>query len=227
MSTVLFVVTGASSWTLADQTQHPTGFWAEELLEPYRALTGAGHTVVIATPDGVVPRVDEASLAPDYTSGRDVRPELAAIDALRHPVRLEDIDSSAYAAVYYPGGHGPMEDLAHDATSGRILVEVLDSGRPVAVVRHGAAALLAARRDDGSWAFTGRRLTGFSDEEERQGGLAAKAPFLLESRLRETGATVEIGAPWSDFVVVDSNLISGQNPQSSASVGEVLAKALN
>ncbi|GAB4002757.1 type 1 glutamine amidotransferase domain-containing protein [Nocardioides ultimimeridianus] len=226
MAKILFVVTGASTWTLANGTAHPTGFWAEELLEPYRALTAAGHTVDIATPGGVVPTVDRASLTPEYTGGADVTAELDAIDALRHPIALTDVDLEAYAAVYYPGGHGPMEDLVDDRDSGALLVAALDSGRPLAVVCHGSVALLAADRTDGTWAFAGKRITGFTDEEERQGGLAANAPFLAESRLREAGAVVEVGAPWSDHVVVDGNLITGQNPQSSASVGKLLVDAL-
>jgi putative intracellular protease/amidase len=226
MARVLFVVTGATTWTLTDGTQHPTGYWAEELLQPYRALTAAGHTVVVATPGGVRPTVDEASLAPDYTGGVDVRPELDGIEALRHPLALTDVDLESYDAVYYPGGHGPMQDLVADAVSGALLTAALDSGRPLAVVCHGSVALLAARRPDGGWAFEGRRVTGFSDEEERQGGLAPKAPFLAESRLREAGAVVEVGDPWSDHVVVDGNLITGQNPQSSATVGRLLVDAL-
>lgn len=226
MATVLFVVTGASTWTLTDGTPHPTGYWAEELLQPYRALTSAGHTVVVATPAGVVPTVDQASLAPEYTGGADVRAELDGIEALRRPLALSDVDLDSYDAVYYPGGHGPMQDLVTDPDSGALLAAALDSGRPLAVVCHGSVALLAAHRPDGTWAFAGRRITGFSDEEERQGGLAAKAPFLAESRLREAGAVVEVGDAWSDHVVVDGNLITGQNPQSSATVGQLLVDAL-
>ncbi len=226
MSTVLFAITGARTWTLNDGTEHATGYWAEEVLAPYRALVAAGHDVVVATPGAVVPVVDEASLAPDYTGGVDVRPELTAIDALTHPIDLAGVDATAFGAVYYPGGHGPMQDLATDRPSGKVLISALDAGLPLAVVCHGAAALLSADRADGTWAFAGRRFTAFSDEEERQGGLADKAPFLLESSLRERGGDVEVGDAWGDHVVVDGNLISGQNPQSSESVGKLLVDAL-
>jgi putative intracellular protease/amidase len=226
MSTVLFVVTGASTWTLSDGTEHPTGYWAEELLTPYRALTGAGHRVVFATPGGVAPTVDEASLAPEATGGEDLRPQLAAIPGLAAPQDVAVVDLTAYDAVYYPGGHGPMQDLAADAASGRLLVAALDSGMPLGIVCHGAAALLAAVRQDGTSAVVGRRLTGFSDAEERQAGLADVAPFLVEQRLRELGADVVVAEPWSDHHVVDGNLVSGQNPQSSASVANVLVDLL-
>ena len=122
MSKILFVVTGAQHWTLADGTQHPTGFWAEELVAPYRAFTGAGHDVVVATPGGVVPVVDEASLAADANGGQEnadaIRAELERIGQLHAPLKLEDVDLDDYAAVFYPGGHGPMEDLAVDADLG-------------------------------------------------------------------------------------------------------------
>ncbi|NEE61809.1 type 1 glutamine amidotransferase domain-containing protein, partial [Streptomyces sp. SID8455] len=118
MAKILFVVTGADHWTLADGTTHPTGFWAEEAVAPYQAFTGAGHEVVVATPGGVVPTVDRGSLAPDVNGGQEgadkVAAGLEAFEELRRPVALEDVDLDAYDAVFYPGGHGPMEDLAVD-----------------------------------------------------------------------------------------------------------------
>src|SRR6478736_2753961 len=147
MSKVLFVVTGARHWTLADGTQHPTGFWAEELVAPYRTFTEAGHDVVVATPGGVVPVVDQASLAADANGGQDqadaVKAELGRIEQLRAPVALDQVDLGDYAAVFYPGGHGPMEDLAVDATSGAVLTTTLESGKPLGIVCHAPAALLA------------------------------------------------------------------------------------
>lgn len=226
MPAILFAVTGATRWTLTDGSAHPTGYWAEELLTPYRLLVEAGHQVVVATPGGVVPVADEGSLAPEANGDHDVRPELAAVVGLRAPLRLEEVDVADYDAIYYPGGHGPMEDLAVDPTSGALITATLDAGRPLAAVCHGAAALLAARRADGTHAVAGRRVTAFSDAEEHQAGLAPKAPFLVESRLRELGAHVVTVDPWSDHVVVDGNLITGQNPQSSASVAAALLQAL-
>ncbi|MER5866513.1 type 1 glutamine amidotransferase domain-containing protein [Kitasatospora sp. NPDC002040] len=217
---ILFVVTGTDHWTLNDGTRHPTGFWAEELITPYRALTVAGHRVTVATPGGVRPTVDRASL----TEGAEA--ELAGIGALNAPVALEKVDLDDYDAVFYPGGHGPMEDLAVDAVSGALLTAALDSGKPLAVVCHGPAALLAATRPDGTSPFAGRRLTGFSNAEETQAGLADKAPWLLQDRLVGLGADYQEGEPWAPFVVVDGNLTTGQNPSSSAPLAIELLKQL-
>ncbi|WP_328872705.1 type 1 glutamine amidotransferase domain-containing protein [Streptomyces sp. NBC_00287] len=230
MSKILFVLTGVDYWTLADGTRHPTGFWAEEAVAPYRRFTAEGHEVVVATPGGVVPTVDQGSLAPEFNGGQEGADEVArALDAmteLKNPVRLEDVDLDDYAAVFYPGGHGPMEDLSADTTSGRLLVDVLDSGKPLGVVCHGPAALLAATREDGANAFAGYRIAAFTDAEETQAGLADRAKWLLESRLVEAGVNVRAGEPWAPHVVVDRNLVTGQNPASSAPLAAELLKKL-
>lgn len=230
MGKILFVLTGADHWTLADGTQHPSGFWAEEAVAPYRAFTAAGHEVVVATPGGVVPTVDNASLAPEVNGGPDgaaaVTAALAEIAALKEPLKLEDVDLAEYAAVFYPGGHGPMEDLAVDARSGALLTAALDSGKPLGVVCHGPAALLAARREDGTSPFAGYRLTGFTNAEETQAGLADKAKWLLQDRLVEIGADFQEGEPWAVHVVTDRNLHTGQNPSSSAPLAVEILKAL-
>ncbi|MEV5969619.1 type 1 glutamine amidotransferase domain-containing protein [Streptomyces sp. NPDC051921] len=229
MSKILFVMTGADRWTLADGTEHPTGYWAEEAAAPYEAFTAAGHEIVVATPGGVVPTVDRSSLAPEVNGGQDGADRIAAVlesfTELKDPIRLEDVRLDAYAAVLYPGGHGPMEDLAVDATSGRLLVDALASGKPLAVVCHAPAALLAAVREDGTNAFAGYRVAAFTNAEEAQAGFADKAQWLLESRLVEAGLDVRAGEPWAPNVVVDRNLITGQNPASSAPLAaEVLKK---
>ncbi|GLW50594.1 thiazole biosynthesis protein ThiJ [Streptomyces sp. NBRC 14336] len=230
MSKILFVMTGADHWTLADGTPHPTGFWAEEAVAPYRRFTAEGHEIVVATPGGVVPTVDRGSLAAEVNGGQEKADEiaaaLAAMTELNKPVRLEDVNLDDYAAVFYPGGHGPMEDLAVDAVSGRLLIDVLDSGKPLAVVCHGSAALLAATREDGSNAFAGYRVAPFTNAEETQAGLAQKAKWLLETRLTEAGVDVRAGEPWASHVVVDRNLVTGQNPASSEETAAELLKKL-
>ncbi|MFE7174561.1 type 1 glutamine amidotransferase domain-containing protein [Streptomyces sp. NPDC057616] len=229
MSKILFVLTGADHWTLADGTLHPTGFWAEEAVAPYEAFKAAGHEIVVATPGGVVPTVDKSSLAPEFNGGQEnadrVAAVLAAAAELQRPVRLEDVNLDDYAAVYYPGGHGPMEDLAVDAASGRLLTRTLESGKPLGVVCHGPAALLAAEQD-GVNSFAGYRVAAFTNAEETQSGFADQAKWLLQDRLTEAGVLVETGEPWAPKVVVDRNLVTGQNPASSSPVAKELLKNL-
>ncbi|MET9734645.1 type 1 glutamine amidotransferase domain-containing protein [Streptomyces sp. NPDC006458] len=229
MSKILFVMTGADHWTLADGTQHPTGFWAEEAVAPYEVFRAAGHEIVVATPGGVVPTVDKSSLAPEVNGGEENADRIAAalgsFAEIENPIRLEDARLDDYDAVFYPGGHGPMEDLAVDATSGRLLIDALASGKPLGVVCHAPAALLAATLEDGSNAFAGYRVAAFTNAEETQAGFADKAKWLLETRLVEAGVDVRAGEPWVPNVVVDRNLVTGQNPASSAPLAaEVLKK---
>ncbi|MGV9559569.1 type 1 glutamine amidotransferase domain-containing protein [Streptomyces sp. NPDC003401] len=230
MAKILFVMTGADHWTLADGSLHPTGFWAEEAVAPYEAFRAAGHEVVVATPGGVVPPVDKGSLAAGANGGQEGADRVAAglekMTELRSPVRLEDVDLADYAAVFYPGGHGPMEDLAVDAVSGRILATALESGTPLGVVCHGPAALLAAVKEDGTNVFAGRRITAFTNDEETQAGLADRAKWLLQDRLTAAGVDVRIGEPWAPHVIVDGNLVTGQNPSSSAPLAAELLKKL-
>ncbi|MFF3322764.1 type 1 glutamine amidotransferase domain-containing protein [Streptomyces sp. NPDC002889] len=230
MANILFVVTGADFWTLADGTKHPSGFWAEEVVSPYEAFTAAGHRIVVATPGGVVPTVDRASLDPTVNGGQDgadkVARALEAVTELQQPAKLEDVDLADYDAVFYPGGHGPMEDLAVDTRSGDLLTAALASGKPLGVVCHGPAALLAARGSDGTSPFAGYKLTGFTNAEETQAGLADRAKWLLQDRLVELGADFQEGEPWAPHVVVDRNLVTGQNPASSAPLAAKVLKAL-
>ncbi|MEU4797648.1 type 1 glutamine amidotransferase domain-containing protein [Streptomyces sp. NPDC023327] len=230
MSKILFVVTGADHWTLADGSTHPTGFWAEEAVAPYQVFKAAGHEIVVATPGAVVPTVDQGSLAPEVNGGQEgadkVAAALADFPELQRPVELADVDLAEYAAVFYPGGHGPMEDLAVDADSGKLLTLALEIGMPLGVVCHAPAALLAATKADGTNPFTGYRLTGFTNAEERQAGFAERAKWLLQDRLVALGADFQEGEPWAPKVVVDRNLVTGQNPASSAPLAEELLKKL-
>ncbi|WP_039804666.1 type 1 glutamine amidotransferase domain-containing protein [Nocardia araoensis] len=230
MSKILFVMTGVDHWTLADGTEHPTGFWAEEFVVPFEKLKGAGHEIVVATPGGVVPSVDKSSLAPEVNGGQETADHRARVIGtsaeLNNPVDLAKVDLADYAAVFYPGGHGPMEDLAVDGDSGRLLAAVLASGKPLAVVCHAPAALLAATGEDGANLFAGYALTGFTNAEETQAGFAGKARWLLQDRLVEIGADFREAEPWTPNVVVDRTLITGQNPASSAGVADELLKTL-
>ncbi|GAA2757916.1 type 1 glutamine amidotransferase domain-containing protein [Actinopolymorpha rutila] len=231
MTAALIVISGADHWTLKDGTRHPTGYWAEELVVPHRTFRAAGVDVTLATPGGAAPTVDRSSLTPDANGGEDGADAMVAYlatiqDELSHPATLEDVDPDAYDLVFYPGGHGPMEDLATNDASGRLLTKVLDSGAPVGVLCHAPAALLAARRPDGSWPFAGYRLTSFTDAEEAKVGLAEKAPWLLQDRLVEQGARFVGAPPFTPHTVVDRNLYTGQNPASSAELAEELLQAV-
>ena len=226
MSSVLLVLSGARVWSLKDGTQHPTGFWADEFAAPHRLLIEAGHDVTIATPGARVPVVDQASLGDE--NGAELRAYLDGVkDLLESPARLEDADPAAYDAVFIPGGHGPMQDLAVNPDVARILAAMLpDSSKVVASLCHGPAAFLAAGDAEGKWLFKGRKLTAFTDEEEKQAGLADNAPWLLEDRLRAGGAVFESGPAWSSHVVVDGNLITAQNPASAEAAGRAILAAL-
>lgn len=237
MVQILLVLSGSDHWTLNDGTRHPTGYWAEEFVVPHRTFRRQGVEVHVATPGGVRPTVDQVSLDPQRVGGKrkaaDLRSYLDSIEAeLAQPMAVEHAAgrAGAYDAIYIPGGHGPMEDLSQYAPLGEVITELHDAGRVVTAVCHGPAGLLPANRQDGSWLFQGRRMTAFTDEEERLVGLAQRAPWLLESRLRERGAVVQAGPPWQSHVVVDGNLITGQNPASSQAatdrtVGELEVRA--
>lgn len=231
MSSVLIVLTAADHWTLRDGTEHATGFWANELLDAVAVLDAAGLDLTYATPGGLRPPVDEASLAPSAVGGQagvdSARAGLDALaDQLAAPRVLADVVGSEFDAVFLPGGHGPMQDLAVDPALGALLVSMLDGGKVVAAVCHGPAGLLPAVRPDGEWVFAGRTVSCFTDAEERAGGLADAAPWLLEDRLRAAGADVVTGPAWRPLSVADGTLVTGQNPQSSTEVAQRLVAQL-
>lgn len=227
MARALLVVTGADHLILTDGTAHPTGYWAEELIELHRGLLAAGHQVDIATPGGRIPVADAASLDLNTEAGRERQAYVDSIaDQLNHPLVLAEVQRASYDAIVLPGGHGPMQDLAFDPDLGRLLLDALDRDAVVAALCHGPAGLLSATRPDGTFAFAGRRLAAFTDEEEAQGGLADRSPYLVQARLEERGAEVTAGAPWSQTVVVDGRLVSGQNPQSSVATAVAVVAAL-
>lgn len=230
MAKILFVMTAADEWTLADGSKHPTGFWADEAVVPYEAFKAAGHEVVVATPGGVVSPVDEGSLADDANGGAEnaakVREVVRTAPEFQHPISLSDVRLADYDAVYVPGGHGPMEDLAADPESGAILAGALRAELPVGVVCHGPAALLAAVDEGGANAFAGYRITAFTNEEEKLGGLADKAKWLLQDRLTAAGLRVETGDAFAPHVETDRTLVTGQNPASAGPVATALLAKL-
>lgn len=227
MANVLMILSAAEHWTLEDGSAHPTGFWAEEFVAPYEVFTDAGWSVTVATPGGRLPTVDRASLAEGAGDPATLDEVKAALErlapVLEAPVDLASVDHDQFDVVFYPGGHGPLEDLAVDRTSGAILAARVSSGKPVALLCHAPAAVLAASESPATSPFAGYRMTGFSNVEEEQVGLAENAPWLLEDKLVELGADYSKAAePWGSHVVVDRGVYTGQNPQSSADLARRL-----
>ncbi|HEX8008379.1 MAG TPA: type 1 glutamine amidotransferase domain-containing protein [Trebonia sp.] len=230
MAKLLFMVSGATYLVLKDGTRYATGYWAEEFAQPYKILTDAGHEVVVATPNGVTPNVDMMSLRPAMAGGEQGALELEAIirsaEEMRRPLKLSDVRLEDYDAVYLPGGHGPMQDMAFDADAGRLLTAQLASGKPLAIVCHGPAAMLATRIH-GKSPFKGYRVAGFTNEEEEAVGLADKAQWLLEDALKErVGVEYSKGPAWEPYTLEDRNLFTGQNPHSAAVLAERLLQVL-
>ncbi|MEV0074256.1 type 1 glutamine amidotransferase domain-containing protein [Amycolatopsis sp. NPDC050768] len=233
MTKLLVILTSATKWSQKDGTQRPTGFWAEEFVVPHRILSAAGVELTIATPGGRPAPADEMSLSPkvngdDPARADEMRAYLEAhCELLQSPARLEDVDPAEFDGVLIPGGHGPMQDLAVNADVARVLAALLpDESKVVASLCHGPASFFSAGDPEGAWLFKGRKLTAFTDDEEQQVGLAQNAPWLLEERLRGAGAEYSSGPAWGPYVVVDGNLITGQNPASGEQAAEALLKAL-
>ena len=231
MTKILYVITAADHWTLADGTKHPAGFWAEEAIGPYEVFKAAGYEIAAATPGGVPPTADALSLTPDFNGGPEgaerMKAALREATELAHPMRIEDADHNDYDAVFYPGGWGPMEDLPDDAESGKLLTERLASSKLIALVCHGPAALLATADADGKSPFAGYRLTGLSNAEEVLNGLADKAKWLLQDRLVELGMDYREGEPYQPHLEIDRNLYTGQNPNSAVPLAQEIVKALS
>jgi putative intracellular protease/amidase len=232
MAKILFVITASDHWTLADGTRQPAGFWAEEALGPNALFKEAGYEIAAATPGGVPPTADALSLSAEFNGGEEgaerMRTALRQATELARPLRIEDLDIDDYAAVFYPGGWGPMEDLPGNAESGKLLTAWLASGKPVSLVCHGPAALLATVGPDGTSPFTGYRLTGLSNAEEKQNGLADRAKWLLQDRLvNDLRADYREADPFTPHVEVDRTLFTGQNPGSAVPLAQEVLKALS
>jgi putative intracellular protease/amidase len=223
---ILMIVT--SNGRMGDSGK-PTGLWAEEFAVPYYALTDAGADVVIASPAGGPAPIDATSLKPKGENDPAVERYLAdtATQArLAATQRAADVDAADFDAVFFPGGHGTMWDLPNDAGVTRAVERAFAGGKLVASVCHGAAGLVSAKRADGQPVVQGKRVNAFTDAEEAAVGLTNVVPFLLESRLRELGGRFEGAANWQPFAIRDGQLITGQNPQSSALVAKELLGAL-
>jgi putative intracellular protease/amidase len=199
-----------------------TGLWLEEFAVPYQRFKAASYTITVASPQGGDTPIDPQSLASG--EGEKYKNELQALKSTRP---LSDINPSEYDAIFFPGGHGTMFDLPNTPQVASMVSHFFQAGKPVATICHGAAALLGAALPDGTPLVKGHKVTSFTNEEETEIKCDKFMPFLLESKLGEYGAVFEPAPNWSDHVVTDANLITGQNPQSSASLADAMIKILS
>lgn len=209
-------------------TGQKTGFWLEEFAAPYFVLLDAGATITLASPKGGHPPLDPKSDAPDAQTGdtRRFKADAKAQAALASTVRLADVDPDAFDAVFYPGGHGPLWDLAEDPVSIHLLEAFAENGRPIGAVCHAPAIFRHTRGSDGTPLVSGRQITGFANTEEAASGLTDVVPFLVEDMLRQNGGHYSKAADWVPHVVVDGTLVTGQNPASSRDAAMELLKLL-
>ena len=225
MKKVLIVLT---SHDQLGNTGAKTGFWLEEFAAPYYALKDAGVALTLASPLGGQPPIDPKSDDPASQTAATLRfkadPATQALLASTHP--LKDVSAAAFDAVFYPGGHGPLWDLAEDATSIALIETMLKAGKPVAAVCHAPAVLRHPKGADGKSVVNGKKVTGFTNTEEEAAGLTAVVPFLVEDMLTQNGGVYSKAADWQPYVLVDGLLITGQNPASSEPVAHALLAQL-
>ena len=209
-------------------TGHATGFWLEEFAAPYYALKDAGAELTLASPKGGQPPVDPKSEAEDSQTPatRRFETDAAARSVLANTVALSSVDAGDFDAVFYPGGHGPLWDLAEDADSIALIENAIGAGKPVAAVCHAPAVLRHVKDAAGAPLVNGKRVTGFSNTEEAAVGLTDIAPFSVEDMLRGNGGDYRRPEDWSSHVEHDGLLITGQNPASSEATAEALLAAL-
>jgi putative intracellular protease/amidase len=205
-----------------------TGFWVEEFAAPYFVFADAGAIITIASPNGGQPPVDPVSEAPDAQTADTQRfyKDNTAIDLVAHSLKLSYINHADYDAVFYPGGHGPLWDLANDKDSIHLIEHFYNHQKPIAFVCHSPAALVNAKAINGEPLVKGKHLTAFSNTEEEAVKLTKVVPFLLEDALTKHGAHYSKGKDWEPYVKEDGLLITGQNPASSAAVAKLLLEVL-
>ena len=222
---ILFVLT---SHDRLGTTGERTGFWLEEFAAPYYAFLDAGASITLSSPKGGQPPVDPKSALPENQTEATRRLEADATAQAQLAVtrKLVDLSATAFDAIFFPGGHGPMWDLVVDTTSIALIEAFAKAGKPVAAVCHAPVALINARGPDDKFLVSGKRVTGFSNEEEQAIGLASVVPFLLEDRIRERGGLYRRGPLWTPHVEVDGKLVTGQNPASSVPVARSLLDLL-
>ena len=209
-------------------TGRKTGFWLEELAAPYYAFKDAGVEVVLASPKGGQPPLDPKSNEPMFQTAltRRFEQDAEATAQLAHTVRLDSVSQADFDTVFYPGGHGPLWDLAENGYSIALIEAMLAAIKPVAAVCHAPAVLRHVKTSDGFLLVRGKTVTGFSNTEERASGLGHVVPFLLEDMLRQSGAAYTRAADWTSHVATDGLLITGQNPASAGPAAKALLEKM-
>jgi putative cofactor-binding repeat protein len=225
MAKVLMVLT---SHDRLGNTGKPTGFWLEEFAAPYYVLRDASVDITLASPKGGQPPVDPKSDEPGAQTPamKRFRGDPEAQRALANTVKLSSVSADDYDGVFFPGGHGPLWDLAEDRDALALIERLHAAGRPVAAVCHGPAVLRRAKGADGAPLVKGKTVTGFSNTEEAAVGLTDVVPFLVEDALKANGGRYSRAEDWASHAVVDGNLITGQNPASSEATARALLEAL-
>lgn len=209
-------------------TGHKTGFWLEEFAAPYYALKDAGAEIVIASPKGGQPPLDPKSDAEDAQSEdtRRFKADAGAQALLATTQKLADVRAEDFDAVFYPGGHGPLWDLANDPQSIALIEAFAATGKPTGFVCHAPGVLKDVKGADGQPLVKGRAVTGFTNSEEAAVGLTEVVPFLVEDMLTANGGRYSKGADWASYVLTDGTLVTGQNPASSREAAEALLMLL-
>jgi len=210
-------------------TGRKTGFWLEEFAAPYYTFKEAGADIVLASPRGGQPPLDPKSNEPSFQTDLTHRFEAdaEAKAQLARTLRLDSVKAEDFDTVFYPGGHGPMWDLAEDQNSVRLLESFLAAGKTFALVCHAPGALRHVKTPDGKPLVQGKSVTGFTNGEEEEVGLTKVVPFLVEDELMSLGATFSKVQNWGVHTVADGQLITGQNPASSGPTAKLLIDTLN
>jgi putative intracellular protease/amidase len=210
-------------------TGRKTGFWLEELAAPYYTFKDAGADIVLASPKGGQPPLDPKSNEPAFQTDltRRFEADATAKAQLAVTVRLDSVSQADFDTVFYPGGHGPLWDLAEDKNSIELIQSILAAGKPIGLVCHAPGVLRHVKTPNGKPLVEGKKVTGFANTEEAAVGLTDVVPFLVEDELKAKGGLYSKGDDWASYVVSDGLLITGQNPASSAQAAKVLIDKLS
>jgi putative intracellular protease/amidase len=205
-------------------TGKKTGFWLEEFAAPYYVFKAAGAEITLASPKGGQPPLDPSSdvEGAQTEATKRFKGDEVAQKALAHTAVLADMKAEDFDAIFYPGGHGPLWDLAEDGDSKRLIEGFFATGKPVGTVCHAPAVFRYTVGNDGKPLVSGKQVTGFTNSEEHGVGLTDVVPFLIEDMLKKNGGDYQKGDDWASFVVVDGKLVTGQNPASSEEAAQKL-----